>query len=110
MNNQNLFVANRYSSISCIKDKSIATCADVIRLLLMFENLRLTLAKKRCEWECNKTIISENVCVFPFVKTSDYHLKVFVFKLDQIHICQTTIVEKHLRRYYVRMNSMSKSK
>ena len=57
------FIANRYSSISCIKDKSIATCADVTRLLLMFENLRLTLAKKRCEWECNKTIISD-FCVF----------------------------------------------
>ena len=52
--------------------------------------------------------MSENFCVFPFVKTSGYHLKVFVFKLNQIHICQTTIVEKHLRRYYVRMNSMSK--
>ena len=109
-NNQNLIVANRYSSISCIKDKSIATCADVIRLLLMFENLRLTLAKKRCKWECNKTIISENFCVFLFVKTSGYHLKVFVFKSNQIQICQTTIVEKHLRRHYVRMNCMSKSK
>ena len=109
-NNQNLFVANRYSSISCIKDKSIAACADVTPLILMFENLRLTLAKKRCEWECNKTIISENFCVFPFVKTSGYHLKVFVFKLKQIHICQTTIVEKHVCRYYVRMNSLSKSK
>ena len=64
----------------------------------MFENLRLTLAKKRCKSECNKTIISENVCVFPFVKTSGYHLKVFVFKLNQIHICQTTIIEKHLRQ------------
>ena len=109
-NDQNLFVANRYSSISCIKDKSIATCEDVTRLLLVFENLRLTLAKKRCEWECNKAIISKNFCVFPFVKTSGYHLKVFVFKLNQIHICQTTIVEKHLRRYNARMNSMSKSK
>ena len=108
--NQNIFVANRYSSIRCMKDKSIATCADVIRLLLMFEILRLTLAKTRCEWGCNKTIISENFCVFHIVKTSGYHLKVFVFKLNQIHICQTTIVEKHLRRYYVRMNSMSKSK
>ena len=91
-------IANRYSSISCIKDKSIATCADVIRLLLLFENLRLTLAKKRCEWECNKTIISETFSVFPFVKTSGYHLKVFVFKLNQIHICHETIVEKHVRR------------
>ena len=108
--NQNLFVANIYSSISCIKDKSIAICADVTRLLLMFEKLRLTLAKKRCEWECNITSISKNFCVFPFVKTSGYHLKMFVFKLNQIHICQTAIVEKHLRRYYVRMNSMSKSK
>ena len=45
----------------------------------MFENLRPMLAKKRCEWECNKTIISEKFCVFPFVKTSGYHLKVFVF-------------------------------
>ena len=63
-NNQNIFVANRYSSISCIKDISIATCADVTRLLLMFEKLRLTLAEKRCEWECNKTINSENFCVF----------------------------------------------
>ena len=61
-NNQNLFIANRYSSISCIKDKSIAICAHVTHL---FENLRLTLAKKRCEWECNKTIISENFCDFP---------------------------------------------
>ena len=61
-------------------------------MLLMFENLRLTLAKKRCEWECNKTIISENFCVFPFVQTSSYHLKV----LNQIHICKTTIVEKTL--------------
>ena len=110
MNNQNLFVANRYSSISCIKDKSFATCADVTRLLLMLENLRLTLAKKHREWECNKTSISENLCVFLFVKTSGYHIKVFVFKLNQIHICQTTIVEKHLRRYCVRMNSISKSK
>ena len=93
-NNQNLFIANRYSSISSIEDKSIATCADVTRLLLMFENLRLTLAKKRCEWECNETIISENLCVFLFVKTSGYHLKVFVFNLNQIHICQTTIIEK----------------
>ena len=76
----------------------------------MIENLTLTLAKKRCEWECNKTIISENFCVFPFVKTSGYPLKVFVFKSNQIQICQTTIVEKHLSRYYVRMNSMSKSK
>ena len=109
-NNQNIVVVNRYSSIRCIKDKSIATCKDVTRLLLMFENLRLTLAKKRCEWGCNKTIISENFCVFPFFKTSGYQLKVFVFKLNRIHICQTTIVEKHLRRYYVRMNSMSKSK
>ena len=92
-NNQNIFVANRYSLITCIKDKGIVTCADVIRLLLMFENLRLALAKKRCEWECNKTMISEKVYVFPFVKISGYHLKVFDFKLNQIHICQTTIAE-----------------
>ena len=109
-NNQNLFIANSCSSISCIKDKSVATCMVVTRQLLIFENLTLTLAKKRCEWECNKTIISENFFVFPFVKTSGYHLKVFVFKSNQIQICQTTIVENHLRRYYVRMNSMSKSK
>ena len=107
-NNQYLFVANRYSSISCIKDRSIATCADVTRLLFMLENLRLTLAKKRCKWECSKTIISEIFCVFHL--TSGYHLKVMVFKLNQIHICQTIIVEKHLLQYYVRMNSTSKSK
>ena len=101
---------SNHSPISSIKDKRIATYADVTRLLLMFENLRLTSAKKRCEWECNKTIISENFCVFPFVKTSGYRLKVFIFKLNQIHIFQTTIVEKHLRWYYVRMNSKSKSK
>ena len=95
MNNQNLFIANRYSSISCIKDKSVATCADFTRLLLIFENLTLMLAKKRCKWECNE-IVSENFYVFPFVKTSGYHLKVFVFKSNQIHVCQTTIVEKHL--------------
>ena len=103
-------IATRYSSISCIKDKRVAICADVTRLILMFENLTLTFAKKRCEWEDNKTIISENFCLFLFVKTSGYHLKVFVFKSNQIQICQTTIVEKHLRRYYVRINSMSKSK
>ena len=81
------FIANRYSSIRCIKDKSIATCTSAIRLLLLFENLRLTLAKKRCEWVCNKTSISETFCVFPLDKTSGYHLKVFVFKLNQICIC-----------------------
>ena len=79
-------------------------------LLLLFENLRLTLTKKHCQWECNKTIIFETICVFPFGKTSGYHLKVFVYKLNQIRICQTTIVEKHLRQNYVRMNSMSKLK
>ena len=109
-NNKKKIIANRYSSVSCIKDKSVAICADGTRLLLIFENLRLTLAKKRCEWVCKKTIISETFCVFPFVKTSGYHLKVFVFKLNQTQICQMTIVEKHLRRYYVRINSMSKSK
>ena len=76
----------------------------------MFENLKLTLAIKLYELECNKTIISENFCVFPFVKTSGYDLKVFAFKSNQIHICQTTVAEKHLRRYYVRMNSMSNRK
>ena len=55
-------------------------------------------------------IISEYFVLFPYVKTSGHHIKVFVFKLNQIHICQTTIVEKRLRQYYVRMNSMSKSK
>ena len=116
--NQNIFVANRYSSISCIKDKSIVTFANDTRLLLMFENLRVTLAKKRCEWECNRLFLlirlfPKTFAFFPFVKTSGYSLyllKVFVFKLNQIHICQTTIVEKkNLRRYYVKMNSMSKS-
>ena len=91
---KSFFFANRYSSISCIKDKGIATCADVTRLLLMFENLNLTLAKKRREWECNKTIISEIFCVFQSVKTCGYHLKVLVFKWNQIHICQTTILKK----------------
>ena len=81
-NNKNLFIANRYSSISYIKDKSIATCANVTHMLLLFENLRLTLAKKRCEWECIKNIISETFCVFSLVKTFGYHLKVFVFKLN----------------------------
>ena len=41
-------------------------------------------------------IISVNFCVFPFVRTSGHHLNVFVFKLNQIHICQATIVEKTL--------------
>ena len=67
--------------MSCIKDKGIPTCEDVTCLLLMFENLRLTLGKKPCEWKCDKMIISENFCVFPFVKTSGYNLKVFIFKL-----------------------------
>ena len=35
--------------------------------VLMFENLSLTLAKKRCAWEYNKTIISENLCGFPWL-------------------------------------------
>ena len=47
------------------------------KYIIMFENLRLTLAKKRCEWGYNKTIISETLCVFPFVKTSGYHHTVF---------------------------------
>ena len=38
-------------------------------------------------------IISENFCVFPSVKTSSYHFKVFVFKLNQIHICQTQLLK-----------------
>ena len=74
---------------------SFATCVNVTRLLFLFENLRLTLAKKRCEWECNKTIISETFCVFLLVKTFGYHLKVFAFKLNEIYICKTTVVEKH---------------
>ena len=41
-------------------------------------------------------VISKNFCVFPFVKTSGYHLKVFVFKSNQIHISQTIIPEKTL--------------
>ena len=109
-NNQNIFIANRYSSISCIKDKIVVKCADVTRLLLMFENFTLTLAKKRCKWECHITIISENFFVFSFVKTSGYHLKVFVFKSNQSQICQTTIVKNHLRRNYVIIKCMSKSK
>ena len=64
------------------KSKSIATCANVMRMLLLFEILRLTLAKTRCEWECNKTIISEIFCVVALVETSGYHLKAFVFKLN----------------------------
>ena len=94
-NNQNILIANRYSSISCIKDKSIATCTNVTCLLLLFKNLWLTLAKKRCVWECNKTVISETSCVFLSVKTSGYHIRMFVSKLNQIYICQTTIVDKH---------------
>ena len=109
-NNQNIFIANRYSSISCIKDKSVVTCADFIRLLFMFENLILKLAKKRCSGSVIKRLFLKTFVFFPFIKTSGYHLKVFVFKLNQIQICQTTIVEKHLCLYYVRMNSMSKSK
>ena len=62
----------------------------------MFENLRLALAKKRCEWECVKTIISENFCVSSFVQSSGYHLNALVFKLNRIQICQTTIVKKTL--------------
>ena len=49
-------------------------------------------------------MISEIVCVFPFHKTSGYNIKVFVFKLNQIHICQTTIVEKHLKHSILRQN------
>ena len=89
---------NGYLMVKFLSKKELATCADVIRIRLMFENLRLTFAKKRCEWECNKTIISENVCVFPFVKTSCYHLKVFVFKSNQIYVCRIkfTFVRRQL--------------
>ena len=90
-----MFLLPTDTPYSCIKDKNIMTCANVTCLLLLFENLRLTLAKKRCEWECNKTIISETFCVLPLGKTSGYHLKVFVFKLKQVYICQMTVVEKH---------------
>ena len=60
----------------------------------MLENLTLTLARKCCKWECNKTIISENVCVFPFVKTPGYHLKCLFsnrikFKLSDDNCCKT---------------------
>ena len=67
----------------------------------MFENLRLTLAKNAASGSVIKRLFLKTFVFFPFVKTSGYHLKVFIFKLNQIHICQTTIVEKQLRRYYV---------
>ena len=54
-----------------VKEKtkvSSATCADVTRLLFMFENLRLTLAKKHCEWERNKTIISKTFVFFHLLR------------------------------------------
>ena len=44
-----------------------------------------------------KRLFLKTFCVFLFVKTSGYHLKVFVFKMNQIHICQTKIVEKTLK-------------
>ena len=94
-------------SILCMEHFVALQCADVIRQLLMFENLRLTLAKKRCEWECNKTIISENFCVFPFVKISGYHLKVFVFKLNQIHICQTTLKNAYQNEHHEQIELMA---
>ena len=103
------FIAKRHSSISFINDKSVTTCTDVTRLLLMFENLTLTLAKKRCEWIAIKRLFLKQNMFFPFVKTSGYHLKVFVFRSNQIQICQTKIVENHFRRYNVTINSMSES-
>ena len=36
------------------KDKSMTTGATVTRLLLLFQKLRLTLAKKRCDWRCTR--------------------------------------------------------
>ena len=69
-NNQNLFIANRYSSISCIKDKSVATLRGHHPPVIDVCNLTLTLAKNRYELQCKKMIISKNFCVFPFVKTS----------------------------------------
>ena len=45
---------------------------------------------------CDKTIISETFCVFLIIKTAGYHLKVDVFKLNQIYICQATSIEKTL--------------
>ena len=109
-NNQNLFVANRYSFTSCITDKSIATCADVTRLLFMFENLRLTLAKKCCECECNKMIISENFSVFPFVKIICLPHKSVRYQIESNSHLWDDNCWKTLSRYYVRMNSMSKPK
>ena len=44
--------------------------------------LRLTFAKKRCEWQCNKTTYSETFCVFPLVKeTKSVTMKIFPKKI-----------------------------
>ena len=43
---KSFFFANRYSSISCIKDKSIAICADVTSLLLMFKKFKTDVSKE----------------------------------------------------------------
>ena len=84
-----------------IKDKSIATYADVIRLLVMFENLRLALAKKRCDGSVIKRVFLKKLGVFPFFKTSGDHLKVFVFKLNQF----TFVRRPLLKNSYVDITS-----
>ena len=43
-------------------------------------------------------------------KHKKHQFKLFVFKLNETYMCQTTIVVKHLRCGYVRMNGMSNSK
>ena len=89
------FSAKRYSATHCVEDKSIATCANVICLLLPFEKLKLSNAPTGSVIKRIFPIISKTFLVFRLVKTSGYQLKVFAFKLSKSHSCQTTIVEKH---------------
>ena len=62
------------------------------------KSYRLCSFKTDVSKEMLQVVIFETFYVFPFVKTSGYHIKAFVFKLNQIHNYQTTVVEKHLRR------------
>ena len=63
-NSKSFLSPTNSSSISCIKDKSIASSVNVTRLLLLFENLRLALAKKRCECECKNDYFFNLMCFF----------------------------------------------
>ena len=60
-----MFSATRYSVTRCVEDKSIATCASVIRLLLLFDKLRRTLTLSLPSSSKNQYISAKHVSMTP---------------------------------------------